>query len=657
LIGDLRKPDVLRPLERGEQTRGLPELSIETYRTEVRKELGLQRALLTGPSGGSSWIGQVHVGEKALDEFANALKAWEKDGRPDARGNGDVPKTLFSVVSAIEALGKAYSNRSMARAFIEDEASRSKIRAQLERARTLICGLDGVHGLGDQLETMTSAIASLNGFSDAMGLGSRVLMEQIFIGNRSSASDAGVLFAGQQTLRPLSRFEFRVEWDDPAKFVELSSAQAAALKALGTQPNEHAERLLLFTDPNKDPDDLALLLQLRELRDRGFVRVDGAILTTLGSYEVRMERARFAKGAMNWMGLNDAAIGVGANYPMFNKDDEAKAAGIPGIIKAADHVKFLPGGKTLLAPSREISANGLEMAIQMLRRAPDKSINMVITAGMTDAAALLLAASNYRPPAEWGELEWLKSPAYPDSVNNRFLQTLSERDRDELRQLFQSKVKRVSVMGAIAPEPDGQGFVAPAIGAYNNMTDYRASQVLYQGVQALGIELNVLDKSAAYTAAVSPDFYDGIAKTNLPPAVYLKDMQYEALSGLFSAIADGHIPNLTFEWFFKQFTGLKWDDPKDRAIIDRLLPQEGRSPEFSEVWRNVTRLNLYDPMALMAGIVRASQLLYQPSARGTDASPVNLIGGEEVKDPRGPENLLGALAICSTRRKPEAVRA
>src|SRR5207249_3927118 len=100
----------------------------------------------------------------------------------------------------------------------------------------------------------------------------------------------------------------------------------------------------------------------------------------------------------------DAAIGVGANYPMFGKDDEAKAQGIPGIIKAADHMKFLQGGKTLLAPSREVSANGLEMAIKMLRNAPDKSINMVVTAGMTDAAALLLAASNYQPPAEWGDL-------------------------------------------------------------------------------------------------------------------------------------------------------------------------------------------------------------------------------------------------------------
>lgn len=246
---------------------------------------------------------------------------------------------------------------------------------------------------------------------------------------------------------------------------------------------------------------------------------------------------------------------------------------------------------------------------ERLATSPHK-LGMVVIAGMTDASALL---------AEAGDL-------------------------------VREKVASITIMGGIDPARDADGFVQPDTRAYNNATDIHAARALYRRAQQLGIPLRILTKEAAYTAAVPPAFYEGIARNGHPVGEYLRDVQKNALKGLWEGIQANLIPGLDTAWFFRTFVAAQPQDPA--------APGQQGDMTFDAIWPQVTKLNLYDPLTLLAALPGTARLLFQPTPMYREgASPVEHVGHTEVVRPEKARLLLSALAKAALAREDEGQHA
>ncbi|CAD0347085.1 hypothetical protein NCPPB940_32420 [Xanthomonas hortorum pv. taraxaci] len=203
----------------------------------------------------------------------------------------------------------------------------------------------------------------------------------------------------------------------------LTPDEAAVLRELSFHTPATPRDTMLFTDPNKDPDDVVAYTIGKQLQVTGFVRLTD-VAVTLGDASVREERARLAKGVFNRLHLPDVRVSRGQDYPMSAK-------------QAKDHAKFLQEGQGLRAESAEICDNSLQALQERLMQAP-QGLSMVVIAGMTDAHALV--------------------DAHPALVRER--------------------VKSIAIMGGVEPARDADGHVQPDARAYNNATDLDAARGL-----------------------------------------------------------------------------------------------------------------------------------------------------------------------------------
>lgn len=120
---------------------------------------------------------------------------------------------------------------------------------------------------------------------------------------------------------------------------------------------------------------------------------------------------------------------------------------------------------------------------------------------------------------------------------------------------------------------------------------------------------------------------------------YLEDVQKNALNGLWDGIQAGLLPGLDQAWFFRTFTA--------DALPQANSPQDGanQAMAFDQVWPKVTKLNLYDPLTLLASVPGAAGMLFTPRQIQTDGlSVVEQVGEQEVKHPEKAKLLMSALA-------------
>lgn len=190
-----------------------------------------------------------------------------------------------------------------------------------------------------------------------------------------------------------------------------------------------------------------------------------------------------------------------------------------------------------------------------------KGLSMVVIAGMTDANALV--------------------DAHPALASER--------------------IKTITVMGGVDPAKDADGYVQPDSRAYNNATDLHAARGLYRKAQQLRIPLRIVTKEAAYKTAVSPSFYEGLARSGHSVGTYLKDVQKNALNGLWDGIQAGLLPGLDEAWFFRTFTA----DALPQA--NRLQSCARQAIAFDQVWPRVTKLKLVRPVDTTGGGSRRSE--------------------------------------------------
>ena len=384
--------------------------------------------------------------------------------------------------------------------------------------------------------------------------------------------------------------------------VPLSTGQSLAILLLNQARPEKPAPLFLFTDPNKDPDDLSVLVASKYLQERGFVDLR-CVVSTLGDHGVRTTCARFARSVLDDLGLENTRVGVGVDYGFEVKDSHGAVDTKATAGREKDHRVFVE--TPLLRPRAVVELDGPALIKNELERIADHSAVFLVNAGMADLAGLLREA--------------------PD--------------------LVQRKTARVVIMGGVEPQLDPRGFVVADKRAYNNTTHQSSADYTYACVQELGLPLVVVNKEATYTAAAPRSFYDGIAATGHPVGVYLKDQQKQSLQHLWEGIVQGHLPPaLTPEWFFRTFTDADLDHSAGKAALAQAIAD---AEDFEGIWRQVSKFNLYDPLALLAATPGAAELLFQSDVPAGAKSRVQIIGKNSIKDVTLMKDLLCGLGIES----------
>jgi hypothetical protein len=118
----------------------------------------------------------------------------------------------------------------------------------------------------------------------------------------------------------------------------------------------------------------------------------------------------------------------------------------------------------------------------------------------------------------------------------------------------------------------------------------------------------------------------------------LRDIQKESLKTLWDRIGKREIGKLDERWFYSTFIARGGD----AAGFEQWHAQR---PPFEQIWGQVERLNLYDPLTLLAALDGPSQMLFKPlGAHASGKPPVEVIGAEEVTSPDAARTLMAALS-------------
>lgn len=384
--------------------------------------------------------------------------------------------------------------------------------------------------------------------------------------------------------------------------VPLSAAQAHAVALLQNVRPQQPAPLFLFTDPNKDPDDLSVLVETKYLQEHGFVDLR-CVVATLGNQQVRATRAKFARSVLDDLGLKHSRVCVGRDYEFAVKNSEGVVDAKVTQGREKDHSVFVE--TPLLRPHAVVEFNGSEVLREELERVVDRTAVFVVNAGMPDLAELLRDA--------------------PELVRN--------------------KVARVVIMGGVETDLDQHGFAVADKRAYNNSTHQPSADFTCTRLQELGVPLVVVVREAAYTAAAPRSFYDGIAATKHPVGVYLQQQQKQSLMHLWDGIRKGHLPPaLTPAWFFATFTDVDPESPAGKTAVANALAS---ADDFEHIWKQVSKFNLYDPLALLAATPGAAELLFQSESLRGAKSSVQIIGKNSIREPKLLKDLLAGLGIES----------
>ena len=384
----------------------------------------------------------------------------------------------------------------------------------------------------------------------------------------------------------------------------LSAGERQALVRLRERRPPTPAPLFLITDPNKDPDDLVVLVLLRALSAEGWID-PRCVIATLGNRDTRRARAEFARAVLDSLGLGHVRVGVGRDYDQDVRDADGGIDEAATAARRRDHAVRLP--HDLAAPTGRVVADvGGALLWRELAQVADHTAVIVVNAGMSDVAALLTT----------------------DGA------------------LVARKVAQVVVMGGVLPAADAGGRIVPDARAYNHTTDQAAAVITYAHVQSLGIPLVVVTREAAYAAAVPRRFYDRLAATGHPLGERLRTQQRQSLEQLWNGIRNGELPPaLTPEWFLATFTGVVAGTPEGRQALAR-AEREG----FGDVWPQVSRFNLYDPLALLAATPATSGILFRPGRLRGVTSDVRIIDGAAIGDAALLAEVLGGLGAESLRR-------
>lgn len=265
------------------------------------------------------------------------------------------------------------------------------------------------------------------------------------------------------------------------------------------------ENVLLITDPNSDPDDLACMVLLNRMAEEGKVNLAG-VVAAKGKAETRELRAKFAKAALTILGQGDVPVAAGGEYsrrPGYGDDSFCLAKEV----------------RELLTEQSPIRTDILPMAEDILQKY-DK-VTLLIVSPMNDVADL----TAYSP------------------------------------QLFKQKINKIVIMGGCKNDcgcPDEK--------PYNNAVCYEAALKLWQFAVENDIPLIWVPRESVYQVQVRRDFYDRLENIPHILAQILLISNQKLLEMLWEDIHCGRFSHFDIERFVKVFMGS--DDGGIKACED-----------------------------------------------------------------------------------------
>lgn len=307
--------------------------------------------------------------------------------------------------------------------------------------------------------------------------------------------------------------------------------------------------ILTIADAGKHQDDELMLILATRLYRQGLIRP----LAVVANLAPALMRARLVKGQLEQLQM-PIPVGVGSDCGGDACGHEHEFDAVPYLAAAADVV------------------DGSDLLASTLAEAGDRSVTLLLTSGMTDAARLVV-------------------------------------DRQPL---FTQKVKEVVIMGGVNTNGDevaldAGGFMTPDSAANNNF-DPQAARTLYRKLQELGVPMVILTRHAGYAAMVPRLAYERMEATGHPVGVKLAT-QHRRLADYHWQMATlpedhplriaEHVPaRWNKRWFCEAFCG---GDGMDRGHGDRIADLV-KHEVFS------------DPMALVAAVPCLRERFFSPCA-------------------------------------------
>ncbi len=262
--------------------------------------------------------------------------------------------------------------------------------------------------------------------------------------------------------------------------------------------------VLVFTDINHYPDDLASFVVLAYLADKKLINIKG-IITELGTYEVRRRRAIYAKGAMVALGQPFLRVVPGGDYEVQDEEDNTFPENEIADIFAQHGMTILRSGTTFVQ--------------EYIKSVKERNVYILLNAPFPDFAKYIKAA--------------------PEAVKK--------------------KVKKIVVSGDVLPQRDEKDFYQPDATSFNFKTGWPAAQELFDYAQEKEVRLVVVRPGDVKELQMGYEFLEGLqASKNSVARQLIADkndnpvsMQYDMLSAL--ALADGEFKRAG--GFFEQEEG------------------------------------------------------------------------------------------------------
>jgi inosine-uridine nucleoside N-ribohydrolase len=370
--------------------------------------------------------------------------------------------------------------------------------------------------------------------------------------------------------------QIAAEADMQTEQTESSAELALARSSPSLDVYTSGSPVIVVTDVGRDVDDEYCLVLLSALK-RMHLLNPIAVITTLSP---QGKRACLARGILDSLALPGVPVGIGSAGGVVD--------GVELEVYAADYAR----------PCSCVVQDGGELMVEALRSSPDRSVQVLIIAALTDVAALM----------------------------------------KEHEELFIQKVKEVIVMGGIKPLDETSAYVEPD-SAYNNNCDMDAAEYVYRRCQEVGVPTLTISRYAAYGCPVAVSVLEDLCKTEHMVAHNIKSVSVDSINCLWKKVnyagADARReklpPRCDRTWFCRTFFG---SDDVDKQ------PDES-------IWPLLGNLNMYDPLALMACVSAYRETNFVWDTIYVNGTPHRIAGVSEnqngIVDARGMSDEMASL--------------
>lgn len=328
------------------------------------------------------------------------------------------------------------------------------------------------------------------------------------------------------------------------------------------------QEVVIISDPNADVDDLLSYAAAAALGDEKAIKPAGVVATG-GDNLTRVRRARFAKGAFISLGYPFLTVTSGSDYP--------RCEGV-----ADGFFADTPESMALVQKGTAILRNPQQLLQNILARAVEKSVTLVINAQMNDVAT--------------------------------YLQNAGEANL--------KKIDRIIIMAGMLPELSEAGTALPDPSSYNVAVCPQGAANLFETAQKHNLRMILVPKEAVYQVQVGRDFFERIDKLKSPAAKAAAAGVRCFLRKLWDDVRNGQYLHFDIQRFMRVFMG------EDYLANGGTITA---GDDFDKIWPQIKYFNLYDVLS----VVVSAEKVFQQFGRFARKCENFRVYEAEVTDPEG----------------------